>query len=172
MGFLDRLLLYALIAMVLYSLFLLIKTLRVLYQEGEKRVVYGSILFWPLGAVVIYLGTLVPGQYVNIWSGIPFVIFVFVWLTLGFFIESFHRNRTKELEMGVYRQYLKESTPQKRLRFLLIFLAGLLMWVTGFVMALNNIIVEPMVEYVLLFFSLLLIAVGLRGLWRNRKIES
>ena len=153
-----------------YSLYLLVKNLVAFYKEGEKKLVLSILGLWFAWAGVIFLGALLPEPFINIWLLAPYAFFVFAWICAGVFVDSFYKNRHKALKENTPIDPAKEPTPTKRKRFLIFFLVGLIIWLTGYLLAFNNYLAgEEFWEYFVLVVSLFLFTSGLYGLWRNRK---
>lgn len=155
-----RVITIVLLALAGYGLFLTVRALLQLYRAGEHKLVWYAVAFVLGTPLLLWLSALIPEERISIWTALPTILLFFVWICFGYFLESFRKNRAKEIEMGIYKQ----KKPGNQRRNLLVCLAGLVIWFVGAFVQIPN----RTLEICLLCVSVFLLASGIGSLWRNR----
>ena len=146
-----------------YGLFLLIRALPRLYRAGEHGLVYCVIGFALLAPLPVWIVAAMPQERLSMWLVLPALIFLCIWVCLGYFVESYRKKRERENGKGNAK---RPSPPPGLLRRnALVLAAGLIIWVYGAFVGIAN----HNIEIVMLCASLLLLTASLGSLWRYRK---
>ena len=148
-------------AMVGYGLFLLIRALPRLYRATEKKLVYCIIGFAVVAPIMVWQIARIPTEQMSIWLALPALVLFGIWACLGFFVESYRKKGERDA-VAIKKPV---SPPGLLRRNLLVLAIGLIMWLYGAFIGVEN----RQVEIVLLCVSFLLLVTSLGSLWRYRK---
>lgn len=149
--------------MVVYGLFLLIKAMRRLYREGEKKLVFCAIIFMVVAPCLVWLSGLIPEERTNLWTALPTLLLFLLWVCAGYFLESYRKQKEKLRDMGLDQR--TQAPANMLLRNTLVLAAGLAIWLYGAFVGIG----DRTVEICLLCVSLFLLASSIGTFWKYRK---
>lgn len=147
----------------LYGLFLFIRGMIRLHKEGEKKLFLCAALFFVVAPLIVCLVAFMPEEQLNIWFALPAVLLGLIWISTGYFLESYLRKQKQMALEGRKRPIL--ARPPHWLRNSMLCLAsGAALWAFGALIGIKNATVETCA----LCVSCFLLMFGLSRLWRYR----
>ena len=154
-------LIIGLLAIIGYGLFLLIRALPRLYRAGDQKLVYCAIVFTLAVPLAVWLIAKIPAERMNIWLALPALVLFGIWVCVGYFTESYRKKKERNSTL----ESKPAAPPSLKRRNMLIFAAGLIIWLFGAFIG----IADRNVEIALLCISMLLLISSIGSFWRYRK---
>jgi|GEM_PF-2081023 len=161
--FLLQAILVGLAALTVYGLFLLLRGMIRLHQEGENKLLAWVAAFFVIAPSLVALVGNIPQERLNIWIVIPTLLLALGWISSGYFVESYLR-REKQRNLEGKKRELPARPPHWLRDNLLLIGGGAALWLVGVFVGISNAVLETSA----LCVSVFLLLRGGSRLWRYR----